>query len=508
MPTLRGMGSSERRRIRVLLVEDNPDHVYLMERRLREAGHEVSTASSGRSALEALDDVDLVLLDYRLPDMSGLETLEAIRRREGPSVVVVTGMGSEEVAVQAMRAGAIDYVVKDATYLKLLPEVVERAWRLHDLARRAAQLQRLALLVNIAEDRSSIFTEIVDGARQLLDAKGCVLYIVEEGGLETGAVSGTHLRPLAELATEAATVLESGRTRLSGHTLLVPLSKRGDEPLGVLAVVADRTQSFVEEETDLAETFASFASLALRNLRRRELEQRLVEELQHTLELRRDFVNSISHELRTPLACISGFATTVLNHWDRLDGDTVRTSVEKIRHHGSDLTDLVERLLDLGSLERGRLRAEIEPLDLRTHVEKTVADLEPLTAGRPIEAQIGSMEVLADPNLLHRVLTNLISNAVKASPPEATVTLRSVVDQGSVRIEVEDEGRGLSIEDAARVFDPFWRSRGTVKAAQRGSGIGLTLVKEYVKSMGGEVGVRSQLGAGSTFFFTLPLAYA
>ena len=82
--------------------------------------------------------------------MSGLETLDAIRRRQGPSVVVVTGMGSEEVAVQAMRAGAIDYVVKDATYLKLLPEVVERAWRLHDLTRRAAQLQRLALMVNAA----------------------------------------------------------------------------------------------------------------------------------------------------------------------------------------------------------------------------------------------------------------------------------------------------------------------------------------------------------------------
>ena len=142
-------------------------------------------------------------------------------------------------------------------------------------------------------------------------------------------------------------------------------------------------------------------------------------------------------------------------------------------------------------------------------MEKTVADLEPLTTGRPIEVHVASVEVLADPNLLHRVLANLISNALKASASDTKVTLRSVAeDSSSVRIEVEDEGRGLSSEDAARVFDPFWRSRGTVKAAQRGPGIGLTLVKEYVRSMGGDVGVRSELGVGSTFFFTLPLAYA
>src|ERR687894_28375 len=211
----------ERRRISVLLVEDNPDHVHLIERRLRDGGLDVRRASSGAEALASLDGIDLVLLDYRLPDMSGLETLQEIRRMDGPSVVMVTGMGSEEIAVEAMRAGAIDYVVKDTTYIRMLPEVVERAWRLHDLTRRAKQLQRLALLVNSAEDRETIFAEIVNGARQLLGAMMCSLLIVENDELVSVAKSGDAVESGSVLLGGAREVLKSGKTKIDDEALLV-----------------------------------------------------------------------------------------------------------------------------------------------------------------------------------------------------------------------------------------------------------------------------------------------
>ncbi len=500
MPT-----TAERRAITVLLVEDNPDHVHLIERRLRDGGFEIRRASSGREALTSLEGIDLVLLDYRLPDMSGLDTLQEIRRVDGPSVVMVTGMGSEEVAVEAMRAGAIDYVVKDATYIRMLPEVVERAWRLHDLTRRARQLQRLALIVNSAQDRESIFAEIVNGARKLLGAVMCALMTYEDEGLRVVAQGGGTVEAHPALLERASEVSRSGETSLNGEALFVPLSKAGDEQLGVLAIISDG-RTFLEEEVDLAETFASFTGLALRNLRRRELEQRLIGELQQTLELRRDFVNSISHELRTPLACISGFAATVLTHWGKLDEKTVRSSVEKIQHHGADLTNLVEKLLDFSFLEQGRFTPEVTTMDLKAAVEESVDDLAPLVGNREIQTELSSVTVTADPNLLHRVLSNLLSNAVKASSAEDPIHIRGTRHDGVARIEIEDHGSGLSEEDAAQVFDPFWRSRDAIKAAQRGSGIGLTLVREYVRTMGGEVGVDSKLGSGSTFYFTLPVA--
>ena len=496
---------AERRPISVLLVEDNPDHIHLIERRLRDGGLDVRRASSGKEALDSLDGIDLVLLDYKLPDMSGLETLQHIRRLDGPSVVMVTGMGSEEIAVEAMRAGAIDYVVKDSAYIRMLPEVVERAWRLHDLTRRAKQLQRLALLVNAADDRETIFTEIVDGARELLGAVMCALLIEEEGDLQVVGTGGEHVPIEASIVERAAKVAESGQADIEGETLLVPLTKSADEPLGVLAVVSEG-RTFIEEELDLAETFASFAGLALRNLRRRELEQRLISELQQTLELRRDFVNSISHELRTPLACISGFAATVLTHWGKLDQETVRSSVEKIQHHGADLTNLVEKLLDFSFFEQGRFTPELTEMELKPQLETSLADLAPLSGGRPLTVESEEMRVRADANLLHRVMSNLISNAVKASSADEGIEVRAFREDGVAKVEVIDRGTGLSMEDIEHVFDPFWRSRHAVKAAQRGSGIGLALVREYVRSMGGDVGVRSKLGSGSTFYFTLPLA--
>jgi signal transduction histidine kinase len=402
-----------------------------------------------------------------------------------------------------MRAGAIDYVVKDTTYLRMLPEVVERAWRLHDLSRRSRELQRLALVVNSAQDREAIFSEIVKGARALLGAVMCALLLHEDGEFQVVARDGSHKSIDPALIERAMKVSESGEADVDGGRLLLPLS-RDEESLGVLAVDSGE-RLFLDEEIDLADTFASFAVLALRNLRRRELEQRLIVELQQTLELRRDFINSISHELRTPLACISGFASTILTHWGKLDNDTIHSSVQKIQHHGSDLTNLVEKLLDFSFMEQGRFSTEMTALRLREHIESSVGDLAPLLASRPVELELEDVSVSADPNLLHRVMSNLISNAVKASGPDDPLTVRCYRLDGVARIEVKDVGSGLSDEDAGHVFDPFWRSRHAIKAAQRGSGIGLTLVKEYVRAMGGEVGVTSKLGVGSTFYFTLPI---
>src|SRR5581483_7251104 len=102
----------------VLIVDDSLDHRILAQRRLADAGWEARVAASATEAMEQLANVDLVLLDYRMPGASGIEILRDIRRRGGPSVVMVTGMGSEGIAVEAMRAGAIDYIAKDGTYLE------------------------------------------------------------------------------------------------------------------------------------------------------------------------------------------------------------------------------------------------------------------------------------------------------------------------------------------------------------------------------------------------------
>lgn len=451
--------SEARRRIRLLVVEDDPDQRFLIERRLEDIDVDVRMAATGREALESLQGVDLVLLDYRLPDMTGLETLQEITAVGGPSVVMVTGMGSESVAVEAMRAGAIDYVAKDSTYLRSLPEIVERGWRQHDLARRAGRLQKLALLVGEAEDRDTMLSEIVNGAQELLGAEACALAVPDDDGRMSVASRSGPIDISSDLTPKVEQVLRSRTIVSAANHLLVPLTKKEDEAVGVLIVASREDKTYTREEIELAQTFASFGALALRKLRRQELEQALIDELQSTLEFRRDFINSVSHELRTPLACISGFSTTLLNYWGRLDEATTHSSIEKISHHASDLATLVDALLDFAAMERGRFSVEMEPLDLKQDVESVVEDLQPLLADRRVKIEIPETSVLADRGLLKRVFINLFSNAIKASDVGSTITVRASAPDGMAKIEVIDEGVGLTSDEADRVFEPFWRSR-------------------------------------------------
>jgi signal transduction histidine kinase len=496
-----------RRRIRLLVVDDSVDHRALISRRLESAGMQVRTASTAPEALEQVSEVDLVLLDYRLPGVEGLDLLELIRDRDAPpSVIMVTGAGSTQVAVEAMRAGAINYVPKDRGYIEALPEVVERAWRHHDLAARATELQRLALLVTSATERDQLFHEIVAGAARLLHAESCALLIEHDGRLEAVSGIGPDLDELSRLIVISLVEDEASSTEprvVDGH-LFVPLPSEEGKPVGLLALSGPGT-SFDDEELELGKVFASFAGIALRKLRQFELERVLVTELQQTLDARRDFVASISHELRTPLTAISGFTQTLRIHWEALSDEQQRNLLARVDRNAEELRALVDELLDLARLERGRAEhLRIEPLDIAVETMRVVDQLGHVLDNRDVRVEVPHLVVAADASLLRRTLGNLLSNAVKYSEVGTDVQVRGRLTDGHVALEVVDRGIGLPPWEVSRVFDPFFRARSSVANAVRGSGIGLALVREYVRSMGGEVYVESEPGSGSVFGFTLP----
>lgn len=493
--------------VRVLVVEDSVDHQTLMRRALERAGLHVRVASDASEAMAEVDHVDLVLLDYRLPGDSGLDVLDKIQAMpRPPSVIMVTGAGSTDVAVDAMRAGAIDYVAKDRGYLDDLPDVVLRAWRHHDLRQRASELQRLALLVSSAQDRDALFHEIVEGAQRLLRARSCALLLERHGELVPVTVLGEQPDELGSLAERHAQSVDPDVGPSSeGGRLLVPLPREGGVPLGLLAAWSD-AGDYGPEEIQLARAFASFVGIALRNLQQRELEQALLSELQQTVDARRDFIASVSHELRTPLTCILGFVDTLDTSWERMQVDARLDMLRRIGRNAIDLKVLVEELIDLAALDRGRsFKVDLAQLQLDEAVQQSVADAAEILGDRDVTVETEPLSVTADANLVRRTLANLLSNAVKFSDGASPIQLRVTATEAAARVEVQDHGIGLERREAARVFDPFFRANPSVANAVRGSGIGLALVKEYVRTMGGGVGVQSEPGVGSTFWFTLPL---
>ena len=174
----------------MLVVDDEEDVRYLTSWHLQKAGYEVREAETGEDALTRLDGIDLVVLDNRLPGLSGIDTLRAIVDAGGPPVVIMTAAGSEEIAVDAMRSGAIDYLAKDSDYLTRLPDVLERASRLDDLTRRVSESQRLAEgLLEAAPD--AIVVVDADGIIRLVNRQTRALF-----GWEHNEIVGQSLEVL------------------------------------------------------------------------------------------------------------------------------------------------------------------------------------------------------------------------------------------------------------------------------------------------------------------------
>lgn len=504
-----GAARGARRSARVLVVEDSPDHRMLIVRALTQAGHEATTAGSAEQALKRLasDPFDVVLIDQRLPRMSGLDLLTTVvQLPDAPAAVVVTGTGSQELVVEALRRGAVDYVVKSPEYLAELPAVVARADHQRDLARRYRELQRFALLVHEPTAREDAVDEIVTSAHRLLRARGAALARRDEHhGWQVAASSGEVEEPGRLLRWLDAR--EHGRVLPRTQDVVIDLPTRGDEAPGALVLVPEEGGTFDEDEVQLAATFAAYAASALRQVRRLELERGLVEQLQQSVRARQDFIASVSHELRTPLTVITGYTETLLHRAGSIPEHLHAHLLERVLGNAGELRRMIDQLLDVAALERGReLTPEPEDVDLGELVDQVVEEVAFHLEGRPGERRVPSVRVVADASLVRRVLVNLVSNACKYSEPDTAVTVRLVEDEEVVRLEVVDHGIGVPATDRARVFEPFWRGATAVAEAIRGTGIGLALVREYVDALGGQVGVEDTPGGGATFWFTVPRA--
>lgn len=428
---------------------------------------------------------------------------EWLLRPLGPLTRAVTRLGRGDRGVRTGVTGHGEIEV-------LAVEVDRMATALDRREDQLAELRELSLLIGSLADRADVAERIANGAAKLVHAEGAAVCTVEQGAVRVEASAGTLTRrdDLDEVVARAARTRGAARGADevdAPNILVVPLTGADDEPLGAI-VVNRRTPRFDADEEDLLVAFASFAAVAVDNARRLALQRALADQLQEAVDRRRDLIGTITHEFRTPLACIEGFSAALVDGWDGYDDAERRDLVERIGRHSEELDELVNRFLDFTVTERGGLSAHLGTVDLDAAVSQAMESLAPLLTERRTAVEVPPITVAADPVLLRRTLANLLSNAVKYSTAGTSVTVRGRVEGGMARVEVVDEGVGLSPDDARRVFEPFWRGGAATTRVARGAGLGLALVSEYVRAMRGTCGVSSEPGRGSNFFFTLPLA--
>lgn len=244
------------------------------------------------------------------------------------------------------------------------------------------------------------------------------------------------------------------------------------------------------------------SNLALKDAYERERD--VVRKLQELDELKSDFLSTVSHELRTPLTAIGGFGQTLLAHWGRMADDTKLNLASRISENADELDTLIGELLDFSRLERGHLKIELEPCDLREGVDRVVSKLETVLARYDIGVDVpeGTL-AMADGNACGRVLENLLTNAAKFSSPGSPIFISASEADEEVVLSVTDRGIGMPPEEVERVFERFYRIERGDHASRGGTGIGLAIVKEFTEAQGGRVWVESAPGRGSTFNIAL-----
>jgi len=403
-------------------------------------------------------------------------------------------------------------------------------------ARSSEALYELSVALIARRDLPDVLHALTDGLRDTFNLEACAILQPDDAThtWRTAAAAGgvpldlsvEQSRNVAAtvswvndtgqpswLGQMAGTGLRDGRL-LRPHVLqaraqFVPL-RVGARPVGVLELVHSNGMRLKPDREHLLVTFVNGATLALEQGRLAAEEQAATLALESD-RLKSALLSSVSHDLRTPLAGLKVAVGSLLQKDVRWGEEDREAFLRDMDREVDRLTRLVSNLLDLSRIEAGALKADADWEDVTELIDRVVERVEPGLGDHPLlrEGPATLPAVRLDAVQIEQVLTNLLENAAKYSPPGAPITLRADVadDSGSgrtLRLAVLDHGVGIPRAEQVRIFDKFYRVAGTARRAS-GTGMGLAIVKGLVEANGGRVTVESAPGEGSAFTMSLPL---
>lgn len=521
---------------RILVADDEPDVLDVAVRALIQEGYRVTGVSSGLAAVEEAQrqPYDLFVADVKMPGMSGLRAFRRIKDFSPDLIgLIVTGFGTLEMAIEAVRLGVNAFILKPFGPDEL-QTAVARALEGRRLARENARLRVLLPVHELTRslidttDLDVLAARVVELAAREMGASRCTLFLLDESKQELylAAASGGEVDPAAvervkagqgiiglvaktgEAMTvrgELASDSSFARFGLGGSVVCQPLVVKG-KTIGVIALAKPMGgYPFTEADNELLSILAGGAATAIENARLFTHLQQAYERLAELDHRKNEFISLAAHELRSPLASVITYATLL----EESAGEGMHAHLRIILSAASRLHLLLDDMLNLRNLDARTLALQPEPVSMADAVAEALHSLERLAQAKQ-QRLIANLppdlpRAFADPPKLQIILLNLLSNAIKFTQDGGEVTVEAAVEEEEILISVRDTGIGIPEVERGRIFERFYQVADSLRREQSGLGLGLSIAKGMVELHGGQIRVASQVGQGSTFSFTLPV---
>jgi PAS domain S-box-containing protein len=494
----------------ILLVEDNDAHAVLMNRVLLENRFRVEWSKTLKQAQTALSQIkpDLIVSDMHLPDGQGLSLIKRHSKQDIP-ILLITGLGDEATAVEAIKSGALDYVIKSPEMFEELPRIVNRALREwdHIQSKRKTETELRA-----SEQKYREIMEAVSDWVWEADSEGVLRYsnprVADLIGYSAEELLG---QSVLHFSSSARNKLEQDFKKFFSHPQPIEMWE-----VTLFHKILGKPVHLEFNATpvfDSAGTFAGYRGIArdITKPKLAEAELRRAKEAAETANrLKSEFMSNVTHEIRTPMSGIKGMAELLL---DMDLSDAQRECVNIIIQSNDYLSVIVNTILDFSRVNSGGFESELQHFSLSRLLEAVrqtaseSAGVKGLWFRDWVDSGVPD-DVVGDSTALKQVLEHLLGNAIKFTETGGVefrvLMLMEKASDVVIDFSVSDTGIGIPMEKQDIIFDSFVQADGSFTRKFGGTGLGLAITQKLVDIMGGHIQVESEPGSGSTFRVGLP----
>ncbi len=503
-----GSNNSKRNKMRkILVIDDEPEIIKTIKKYLEMGNYQVFTALDGQKGIEAFleERPHLVITDLRMPGMGGKEVLKALKDiDEDIQVIIVTGHSSIEDAIELIKYGAADFLLKpvDIEHLKM---TVERSLKIHQLNKKIKKTDMFKRAIVDAATGFYICTCDL-GGNIISWNKGAELITGYSKKEVIGKIHFTDM--LAENTQESNLInrvvdilfqgkiyegeIDFRKKNSSFFPALFTVSKLEDDNdnlIGMLVIVQDITEKKLAQDALKA----------------------AMDKAQAANQAKSEFLANMSHEIRTPMNGVIGMTALLLDtDLDKSQRDLAVT----VKNSAESLLTIINDILDFSRIEAGKLEIEYIDFDLQAMLEELVDSVAFKAAkkGLDLVAYIHpeiETQVAGDPGRIRQIIINLANNAIKFTS-RGQVIIKGELDHETketiqVKFSISDTGIGIPEKILPMLFESFTQADSSTTRKYGGTGLGLAISKQLAELMYGNIGVKSEKGKGSTFWFTVPL---